>query len=329
MNIVLSIEERALLRGKQIQMQALQTLQGWYPVVIGNNGLWWQFFGEKKFSEPFFHDTVGKLGQIGERLCTQTSFDALDTLGDTLAPSAFIFHISRCGSTLLTQLLSSLPQCIVMSEPPVIDSFLRRYHAGMDQGEAEKSLRQIVSALGQKRFAAERHLFIKLDSWHIGSLPLFRKAFPDTPFLFMYREPEQVLASHRRQRGRQMVPGLVNAAMPQHDFTLTAPGDLDAYCVNMLGYFFNSACQFSDELIFVNYQQMPNIVWDKLLDFFVITASPDQLETLKSRSGRHSKKLEVFSGDPQAISSGHGDACVSLYPSYERLEQLRLSQNKF
>ena len=322
-----SAEERAMLRGERVAEEKLKSLQGWYPVMVGNDGLWWRFFGEKKFSEPFFYDTVSSLNQQS-RLCLRTAFDAPEKFDDAIAPTAFIFHVSRCGSTLLTQLLASMPECIVMSEPPVIDSFLRRYHAGADRGDAEKMLRNIVSALGHRRFAEERHFFIKLDSWHIGSLPLFRRAFPNTPFLFMYREPDKILASHRRQRGRQMVPGLVNAAMPKLDFALTTPGDLDGYCVKMLEYFFDSACRYADELIFINYRQMPHIVWGGLLDYFAIFPAPAKFEAMKLCSGQHSKSGGIFTGDPAATEPG-SEPCATIYPFYEKLEQLRLRQNLF
>lgn len=324
----LSPEERALICARQVPAEDLDSLRGWYPVVAANDGLWWRYFGEKRFGEPFFHDTVSCLDQV-DRACVRTAYDAPDGLDGTLAPTAFIFHISRCGSTLLTQLLASLPDCVVMSEPPVVDSFLRRYYAGMVQGEAGQTLRRIISALGQRRFAEERHLFVKLDSWHIASLPLFRKAFPDTHFLFLYREPHEVLASHRRQRGRQMVPGLVSGAMPELEFVPAAPGDLDGHCVNMLESFFGAACRHADELRLINYRQLPHLVWADLLDFFSIAPAPSQLEAIKSRAGLHSKNGAQFLGDPQAVDSDSSAQCAAIEPYYEKLEQLRQEQEPF
>ncbi|MGZ8182469.1 MAG: hypothetical protein ACXWT1_10950 [Methylobacter sp.] len=323
-----SAEERALLRGQQMQPETLESLLGWYPVVVRNDKLWWRFFGEKRFSEPFFHNTVSRLDQ-DKSFCLQTSFDALDELENTLAPTAFIFHISRCGSTLLAQLLASLPSCVVMSEPPAIDSFLRLHCAQPAQSGAEKTLRKIVSALGQKRSKKERHFFIKLDSWHIGNLPLFRKAFPDTPFIFMYRKPHEVLFSHQRQRGPQMVPGLVDSAMLELDPEPLSPGDLDGYCVKVLAHFFSAACRQTDELILLNYNQLPQIVWSELLDLFSISHTPAELAAMKSRSGLHSKNAGKFAGDPQPAAYRAGsELCATIYPYYEKLEQLRLDRMK-
>jgi hypothetical protein len=323
MNEIFSANERSLLRGRDVPLEQLASLSGWYPVVARNDKLWWRFFGEKRFSEPFFHGSVTSLSQ-DKRLCVQTSYNALDTFDSSLTPTAFIFHTSRCGSTLLSQLFASLPSCIVMSEPPIIDSFLSLYHAQPERSGAEKTLRQIVGALGQKRFPEERHFFIKVDSWHIGSLQLFRKAFPDTPFIFTYRKPEQVLASHQRQRGPQMVPGLVDPALLDLDAEPLMPGELDKYSVKVLRHFFKAACEQENELILLNYSQLPHIVWTGLLDLFSISLSPAELEAMKIRSGLHSKNAAKFTGDPEpAACDANIELCAAIYPYYDQLEQLR------
>lgn len=326
MNENFSANERALLRGQDVPFEQLPSLSGWYPVVARIDKLWWRFFGEKRFSEPFFYNSVSSLNQ-DKRLCVQTAFNALDTFENSLAPTAFIFHTSRCGSTLLSQLFASLPSCIVLSEPPIIDSYLSLYHAQPGQNGAEKTLRQLVGALGQRRFAEERHFFIKLDSWHIKSLPLFRKAFPDTPFIFMYRKPEEVVASHQRQRGPQMVPGLVDPALLDLDSEPLMPGELDKYSIKVLRHFFKAACDQANELILLNYSQLPQIVWTDLLDLFSIAPSPAELEAMKNRSGSHSKNAAKFTGDPEpgAYRTGN-ELCAALYPYYEKLELLRSEQ---
>ncbi len=64
----------------------------------------------------------------------------------------------------------------------------------------------MVAAFGRKRSGRERHYVVKLDCWHTLALPLFRRAFPDVPWVFLYRDPVEVLVSQMRQRGMQMVP---------------------------------------------------------------------------------------------------------------------------
>ena len=56
-------------------------------------------------------------------------------------------------------------------------------------------LRGVVSALGQPRLGTEKHLFIKFDAWKVLDLPLIRRAFPAVPWIFLYRDPVEVLTS--------------------------------------------------------------------------------------------------------------------------------------
>ncbi|WP_423146566.1 hypothetical protein [Rubrolithibacter danxiaensis] len=84
-------------------------------------------------------------------------------------PSAIIFHISRCGSTLLSQLLSLTEQSIVLSEVPFIDELLRLCYSDNEYGQTEIAdfLTAALKFYGQKRYEQEKYLFIKTDSWHI------------------------------------------------------------------------------------------------------------------------------------------------------------------
>lgn len=124
-----------------------------------------------------------------------------------------------------------------------------------------------------------------------------------------------------------MVPGLVDAAMPEFEFPMPGAYDLDGLCVRMLQHFFSAACRHADELILVNYSQLPQIVWEDMLSFFSVTATPQDLDAMKARTSRHSKNGTAYSSDPQ---SALGDKpCADVLPYYERLEELRCAQDPF
>jgi len=111
-----------------------------------------------------------------------------------LAPSGLIFHMSRCGSTLVCQMLAACGANIVVSEPPPIDAIVR---SGMGGADRVTSLRAMSGAISHVRSDGETRYFIKLDSWHARALPLFRWAFPATPWVFLYREPAAVMGFPR------------------------------------------------------------------------------------------------------------------------------------
>jgi hypothetical protein len=310
-----STEERALLRGESLP--APESMHGWYPVVVRARGVWWRYLGDKRFEEPFFHDTLRNL-PADERYTTWTPWERLSDEGD-IAPTAFIFHVSRCGSTLLTQLLATERSCIALSEPPVIDSCLRQ-----EGGCSESAMRKTVAALGQQRSPTERHLFIKLDSWHIGSLPLFRRVFPQTPFLFLYREPAEVLASHRRLRGRQMVPDLVEQSMVGG--AVLEGGDIEGYGARVLEHFYASAVKWADELLLIDYRQLPQVAWTELAEWLSLSQDTRAIAAMQARATLHSKTSARFTGDGPVADAGIEAACAAITPYYEALERRRLGR---
>jgi hypothetical protein len=319
-----ALMESGWLRAPAADSARLDSMRDWFPVALDGQTVGWRHL-PGRFSEPFFGDTL-RAQPREDRLVCHTPYDRLGQVGDTLAPSVFIFHSSRCGSTLLAQMLATLPQCVVHSEPPVIDDFFSR-HGDAPHAHAAPLLRQLLGALGQRRAAADTHYIVKLDCWHMRHLPLLRAAFPDTPFWFLYREPAAILASHRRQRGPQMVPGLV---LPPEIGAGVAPWDLEGYCAAVLRHIFDVALAHAGQLRLLDYRQLPDVVWEELLAELGLAPAADQLEALRARSRFHAKAAgRVFSGDPapEREAAPHlPQLLAGLAPLYAQLEALRLSR---
>jgi hypothetical protein len=319
-----ALMESGWLRAPAADSARLDSMRDWFPVALDGRTVGWRHL-PGRFSEPFFGDTL-RAQPREDRLVCHTPYHRLGQVGDTLAPSVFIFHSSRCGSTLLAQMLATLPQCVVHSEPPVIDDFFSR-HGDAPHAHAAPLLRQLLGALGQRRAAADTHYIVKLDCWHMRHLPLLRAAFPDTPFWFLYREPAAILASHRRQRGPQMVPGLV---LPPEIGAGVAPWDLEGYCAAVLRHIFDVALAHAGQLRLLDYRQLPDVVWEELLAELGLAPAADQLEALRARSRFHAKAAgRVFSGDPapEREAAPHlPQLLAGLAPLYAQLEALRLSR---
>ncbi|PLY41490.1 sulfotransferase family protein [Janthinobacterium sp. ROICE36] len=328
----LAQQERFLAQGKTVAWQEGMDLRGWYPLsvergdALADTAMCWRDLGETAFSDAFFVNTLARQPHEQRRVC-RTPLAALATLAAGLTPDLFIFHVSRCGSTLLSQLLASLPQCIVMSEPPIIDSLLRLHHDSTDPAASITLLRQAILALGQRRSGEESHFIIKFDCWHIHSLDLLRQAFPGTPCLFVYREPLAVLASHQRQRGPQMVPGMLHPTqlpLPAHQL---APGDLDGYTALVLASLVNAARPHAatGQLQLINYNQLPDILFSDLLPRLGIPPTAGQLQAMRARGGVHAKYGTVYQGDPPVpAADGLAAIAAQLQPGYLALEALRI-----
>src|SRR5262245_14392800 len=104
--------------------------EGWVPVWVDCRGpsptVEWCDLGPCRFCEPFFDRTVeAALRQPFHQLFrVQTPIDVLESEG-AKRPTGFIFHMGRCGSTLIAQLLASLESTVVISEAQPIDAVLR------------------------------------------------------------------------------------------------------------------------------------------------------------------------------------------------------------
>ncbi len=92
----------------------------------------WGYLGERRFTDPFFEQTIGRCVRHPADLLFrhQTPLEFLGELAERrpgLTPTGFIFHLSRCGSTLISQMLAAAPKHVVISEASPIDAILRAH----------------------------------------------------------------------------------------------------------------------------------------------------------------------------------------------------------
>ena len=168
--------------------------KGWLPYRLkgGSEGVdcRWLFVGSTPFTEPFFEGTIASVLSLPENSFGTPRVTPLSTLPlaaaelDTLEPAAFVFHVSRCGSTLVSQLLGLEASCVALSEVPFFDQLLRsRFHPGLQGVAPALHLPAAIRLHGQRRNGTERSLVVKLDSWHTGLHAELRALYPQTPFI--------------------------------------------------------------------------------------------------------------------------------------------------
>jgi hypothetical protein len=191
---------------------------GWYPArsVATEHGLAidWAWFGTPPLTDPFYEDSVRRhiSRPFNRWFRPRTTLDTLiDGAPTPAVPDGLIFHMSRCGSTLVAQMLAAVARHRVVAEAAPIDAVVQwGARTAAPRRRQVAAVRAIVGAVGRKR-AGER-LFVKLDAWHACALPLFRAAFPTVPWIFLHRDPTEILASHRMRPGLLTVAG----ALPDH-----------------------------------------------------------------------------------------------------------------
>ncbi|SHN12684.1 hypothetical protein [Chitinophaga sp. CF418] len=206
----------------------------------------WLDLVDKRMILPFFDETI-QVCRISQR--QRSSLESLSTMDfaadvsndlSALEPSAFVFHVSRCGSTLLSQAFSAPEENIVIAEAPLLDEILRarEHQPDLPLSILEDWFRAAVRLMGQQRNFKEQHYIIKLDSWHIHFYELLRQWYPHTPFFFLYRKPDEVIASHDKRRGIHSVPGMVSPALLKTDDPGQFGGDFNRYTAQVLQQFY-------------------------------------------------------------------------------------------
>ena len=160
----------------------------------------------------------------------------------------------------------------MISEAPPLDEIVQAVDFS---SQPDDWLRWIVSALARVRGPHQTQYLVKLSSWHIHSLALFRRVFPDVPWIFVYRDPLEVLVSHLQKPGLLASPGVMDPAilgMRTEDITgLTR----QQWCASVLKGFLKAALGSSDDSkgLFVDYDELPEAIRGRIASHFGLSLS--------------------------------------------------------
>jgi hypothetical protein len=270
----------------------------------------WGYVGPHRFSDPFFIQTINQCLRHPANLLFRHR-TPLESLGQITAnqpsvqPTGFIFHMSRCGSTLISQMLAALPQNLVLSEAGPIDDVLRAHfrNPAITEPERVQWLRWLITALASPRPPEEKNLFIKFDSWHVMFLPLIQRAFPGVPWIFLYREPSEVMASAQKQLGGQMIPGVLPPELFGWDLATVQKMSLYEYTARVLARLCQAAleCVQRGQGKLANYRQLPATLWPELLKYWGVHFSEAEMERMLLAAEMDAKNPVLpFEPDSQA-----------------------------
>jgi hypothetical protein len=316
-------------------------LEGWLPIRLYWHGSepWvdWCYLGAQTFIDPMFDLTVHYALQLpfNTLFRHQTPLETLaewQVRSPGLKPSGFIYHVSHCGSTLVSRLLAAVPGNLVLSEPRPLDLLARTHQRASEVSIDRRAawLEWMVSALGQPRTGKERCYFIKLDSRTTFQLPLMRRAFPNVPWILQYRNPVEVLVACLRDPDSTTTPGVVgeNYANIPPDEACAMP--VEEYAARVIARFFETAAEFYDGSgMLVDYSQLPEAIWGEIARHFGLALSAEDIAEMQEETSFHSKKPgERFASDTASKRREAGEQIGRLaeewiMPHYRKLEELR------
>lgn len=284
-------------------------LFNWIPVKLieKDNEIYfeWIYLGDLKYADPFFDETIAKCKSHAfnsKSFKVVSSVENLIEWADELISvdlKSLVFHVSRCGSTMLSQSLASSSENIMVSEAPIIDQILRSDLFNDDKKSV--LIKSVLKLLGQKRFPEQQHLIVKLDAWHIFKASYLRSLFPEIPFGLLYRNPTEVLKSHQKMAGMHMVPHV----LPSIIFGISAKEineiSFEQYGGLVLEKYFQGFLDFykrDTNVVILNYNDGMKAVLEKFISFIKVDYADDALEKIYDRLKRHSKNQSVvFTGD--------------------------------
>ncbi|MDO8590792.1 MAG: hypothetical protein Q7R65_02325 [bacterium] len=302
---------------------------------------------QSNFTEPFFLDTLSRRFRIAEVdedtpreqevLVRPLHYDETDPrivytpVSEFLATHhteksldknvRFIFHMSRCGSTLAAQMLASSNRFFVISEHPLINTLLDpalKLNEKIDKGALLKA--SIQSILACKPREAE-YSFLKFRSWNTLYLDKILEQFPTTPWMFIHRNGLEVLASVLRNppgwlRSREKYESLFTPFLDlkpgEHVESL---GD-DEFAIRILGAFCKKAISEKSSMSeYVEYEDI-SVKFPNILDKeWGLHLSPAEQEAMMART-------RIYSKDPEKMKEFIKDGEVKRQLATEEQREL-------
>lgn len=278
-------------------MGAASDFSGWTPVALRLDGEepgidWCDLRGER-FSDPFFGQTVARLATpAGSRPVVRTPLTVLAELDGepALDPCGFIFHVGRCGSTLVSRLLGLVSGVLAVREPQAINTLLEWGAPSLDESEQVRILRLLVRALGRIRFGDEACFVLKLSSWNVCKARLFQQAFPGVPSLWVQRRPVEVMASMMKAPPGWL--GLRDRPQAAAQLFGARPGELTGvdgfeFAARLLACMFDGANALDARVI--DYIDLPDAVADLVAPYFGIELTEHDRTAMAEQARYHAK----------------------------------------
>lgn len=229
------------------------------------------------------------------------------------APAGLVFHVSRCGSTLVTQMLKQHGNLVVYAEPLPFNELLLPPHAW--------PRRELVAAIRSLGHAFARHaaqpFVLKFTSWNTLFCDIVAEAFPSSPWILCVRDPVEVGVSLLERPPGWL--GLVDAGRQA-----AAPEEKVA---QVLGAFCDAAARLDAARgRLVRYESLPGAVWDIVAPHFSLAIDAAGRQRMKEIAGIQSKspfgKQAEFVADAAAKQAA---ASASLRRAIDALARPKLA----
>jgi len=260
----------------------------------------WCDFHDLAFTDPFFFDTYERLietrpGAVGWETDGRALLERAES-ADALPVAGFILHMGRCGSTLVSRLLSTSDRLLVMSEPDAMVGLLD-FPPTVPADRRPDWFRAMVQVLAQRRRHTETAFVLKLTSFHVLHLDLIAEAFPTAPWVFLVRDPDAVVRSVMTQpTGLTFLQETPESIAPYLGMSAAAVTALSRKeflarsLAQMLAVPLSRAADVrARRAIVVAYPSLPAAVWERIAPFLGLSPTEGERSAMERLARLYSK----------------------------------------
>jgi hypothetical protein len=248
-----------------------------------------------EFRDPFVHETLARVQPSLQPWALPLPL--LTCSEPEHSPAGFIFHMGRCGSTLVAQVLKETG-AVVISEPLAINDVLSPEN-NIPRSDLISMLRLILHNHATSRACT----IIKFRSWNTLYLPMFIEAFPDVPWIFVARDPVEALVSIMK-RPCTWARTFLNGSNIFHDYLGigSSPICYEEYLAKFLAKILQIVTtNLNSRGLIIPYTSLPSSIWAAVAPHFGLKLSSVALNRMESKS-------RIYSKDPNASSIFQGDS---------------------
>ena len=257
----------------------------------------WFDFGDMHLRETFLEISAEeRLSQHADAMSVVTDLDILETpvlYDNAISPSGFIFHVGRCGSTLLAKVLSSLDKHIVIKEAEPVQQLLGIEYEEVFRNKRERCFQSLLNIYGHRRLPVHERFFVKFSSNHVKRLEMIRELYPGVPWLFLYRNPYEIIPTFLEGpawfiRNKNTAEGAFDAVLPIE--AVEGMSDL-AFSVRVESSTLRIAIENTcDHCLFVDYTQLKPENLPRILRFFGLKVTGEEYDGMVEPLGYYSKR---------------------------------------
>ena len=283
--------------------------------------------GPGELRDAFMQETIVRVPAAESFV--QVAREDIGKVAPATAPAGLIFHVARCGSTLISQLLKTHDNLVVYAEPLPFNELLLPPHKWPRQ--------ELVAALQSLGDAFARHArkpyVLKFSSWNTLFCDLLAEAFPDSRWVLSVRDPVEVGVSLLSRPAGWMrdVDGPGRGLRSYVDAGGAAQSP-EEFVARLYGAFCDAAGRLDPGRgRLVRYETLPAAVWEIVAPHFSQSVDGHQRERMAQAARVNAKapvgKVAEFSSDAatkQAAASPALRQAVESFapPPLQRLEKL-------